>query len=846
MPDLDHLLVQGATEAQDFRSPLSVRSRPLPDRDRGAHGSRLLAQLQALDADVARLQVLRANRGIAEDSGFAISLEVSPPGALDPGKKLEWKRDGIEVLSVVTSNTIEIINVHVPSGKLSAFEKRVREYLTQETKPKKEGDQPKPKHARLINAITSIQRAAFEQLWTDIAPSPEREQPFVFQIWLRLGRETARDAYAAFRDAAERLNIAVEAGFLTFPGRVVVAVHATRALLEDAIGLLDMIAEVRRTSVRSDLFDLRPFEQVEWVRDLVGRIVPPIGANTPRVALLDTGVNRGHPLLVPFLDPADMHAVIAAWDTIDRNGHGTGMAGLALHGDLSIPLASQDLHLVPHRLESVKILPDVGQNSPHLYGWTADESVRLIEQAGAGVQRSFSMMTTANGATAGWPSEWSATIDRLAFGLQGANVDTLDLPPIGVGEMQIQPRLFTLAAGNIPWQDWTGYPDSNDIQSIEDPGQAWNALTVGSITHRVEFDEERWPDLRPIAMRGALAPSSRTSLLWEDRWPIKPDVVAEGGNGCIDRATERQVTVGPEDLRLVTTSHNPTKVMLAESGDTSAATAEVARICAHLQARYPGYWPETIRALVVQGAGYTAHMRNGLKPGATQRDRRAVLRRYGHGVASLESSLNSTLRRPTLILQETIVPYVTQGNARRLGQVNIHRLPWPSASLETLGEASIALKVTLSYFIQPNPSRRGWQSKFRYSSHGLRFAVQGSREEDERFLQRINRIKRDEMGDDREDSMPDPDGDGWLIGRSLRSQGSIHSDTWYGTASELAHKSGVAVFPVGGWWKELPVSNHPDRRVRYTLVISLEVLSDLDVDIYTPIANQIAVPVVGG
>jgi hypothetical protein len=180
-----------------------------------------------------------------------------------------------------------------------------------------------------------------------------------------------------------------------------------------------------------------------------------------------------------------------------------------------------------------------------------------------------------------------------------------------------------------------------------------------------------------------------------------------------------------------------------------------------------------------------------------------------------------------------------------LGQVNIHKLPWPSAQLEELGEASIALKVTLSYFIQPNPSRRGWQSKFRYSSHGLRFAVQGSREDHERFLQRINRIKRDEMGDDREDSMPDPDSEGWIIGRTLRSQGSLHSDTWHGLASELASKSGIAVFPVGGWWKEMPATDQPDRRVRYALVISLEVQNDLDVDIYTPIATQVVIPIAG-
>ena len=209
----------------------------------------------------------------------------------------------------------------------------------------------------------------------------------------------------------------------------------------------------------------------------------------------------------------------------------------------------------------------------------------------------------------------------------------------------------------------------------------------------------------------------------------------------------------------------------------------------------------------------------------------------------MESSLNSALNRPTIVQQETIVPYVLEDNALRLGRMNIHNLPWPKAELEKLGESEVSLKITLSYFIQPNPSRRGWHSKFRYQSHGLRFAVRGARETEERFHQRINGIEREAMGEDREESMPEPDNDGWLLRRSFRSQGSLHSDTWYGLASELANKSEIAVFPVGGWWKDMTGQAKLNRRVRYALVVSLDVSANVDVDIYTPIANQIIVPV---
>jgi hypothetical protein len=845
MPDLDHLLAVGFTEGHDYQSPLTVIRQRAPDRDRPNHGAGLLAQLRTVAAEAARLAQLRTNAGAVADQGLAVAIEISPAGTIDPGKQLEWKRDGIEVLNVIREGDTEVVTVYVPNGKLSAFEKRIREYLTID-RPRSKSGEIRPAHASLINAIVSFRRAVFDELWTDNDDPPEPDVEAIFQVWLRLGGQRARDVHAAFLDAAARLNIQVEPGFVGFPGRVVVAAHATRAALENAIDLMDVVAEIRRTSATAEFFlsQLRPFEQVQWVRDLVTRtrVIPP-AANAPHVVLLDTGVNHGHPLLDQLVDPADLHAVNDLWGVGDHHSHGSEMAGLALYGDLREPLASSQPNTVPHRLESVKILPNIGQNAPHLYGWTADEATRRVESRDADRQRTFAMMTTALGQTAGMPSEWSATIDRLAFGIQGQSDDPLELPANAADAKELRPRLFVLAGGNIPWQDWDQYPSNNDLQTIEDPGQAWNALTVGAYTEQTQFNRETWPDLQPIAGHGALAPSSRTSVTWRRAWPHKPDVVAEGGNGCIDARATPPVVVGPEDLRVLTTSHEPNRVLLAESGDTSAATAEVARICAHLQSRYPRYWEESIRALVANGAGYTPAMRAPLSMVPTQAERETLVGRYGYGRVSLNTSLNSTEKRPTIILQETIVPYVRDGSSNKLGVVNIHALPWPRVDLEALGETSVTLKITLSYFIHPNPSRRGWQSKFRYQSHGLRFAVRAATETTERFQQRINRVKRDEMGVDREDSMPDPDGEGWLLKSRLRSRGSLHSDSWFGMASELANKSEIAVFPVGGWWKEIGTQLGADRAVRYALVVSLEVHTEADVDIYTPIANQIVVPV---
>lgn len=844
MPRLDHLLVTGRTEAESFRSPLTVRTQLPPDRDRKQHGESLLAQLQIIGQESQRLEQARAAAGIEERLGIALAVEISPAGILDAGKKLEWKREGIEVLNVVDLDGSSLVTVYVPEGKLSAFERRVKEYLQVDRAPRKEGDEPKPAHISLINCITNFRRAVFQEMWTDELDPPAPEQESVFQIWLRRSGKAASEVHINFRQSASRFGIAIEPGYLSFPGRVVVAVRTTRRALEEAVDLLDVIAEIRGTRISAEFFlsGLRPFEQAQWVRDLADRTSPPSPASaTPFITLMDTGVNRAHPLIAPLLSEEDMHTVLDHWGKGDHDGHGTEMAGLALHGDLRNLLAQSTPNEVPHRLESVKTMPVNGQTPSSLYGWVANEAVARIEARDPDRLRTFATMTTASGDTSAMPSEWSATLDRLAFGMHGENDNEQDLPALLGNTPVLRPRLFVVSAGNLHWSQWNNYPDQNDLERTEDPAQAWNVLSVGANTDLIDFDTSVWPDLRPIAAKGCLSPASRTSVFWPRQWPHKPDVVAEGGNGSKDARPGMPVAVGPADLRLLTTSHEPSTVMLAESGDTSAATAEVARVCAHLQRRYPSYWPETVRAVVANSATYTTAMQARLDMTQTQRE--TLVGRYGFGRVQIESALNSQLRKPTVVLQETIVPYAVDGQASKLGMINLHDLPWPTSELEALGSTQVALKVTLSYFIQPNPSRRGWQSKFKYQSHGLRFAVRAASETHERFLQRINRVRRDQMGDDREDSMPDPDNTGWLLGSRIRSRGSMHCDTWFGTAQQLAHKSEIAVFPVGGWWKEMGRYLPTPLKVRYALVVSLEAFAATDVDIYTPIANEIAITV---
>ena len=148
------------------------------------------------------------------------------------------------------------------------------------------------------------------------------------------------------------------------------------------------------------------------------------------------------------------------------------------------------------------------------------------------------------------------------------------------------------------------------------------------------------------------------------------------------------------------------------------------------------------------------------------------------------------------------------------------------------------MRVTLSYFIEPNPSQRGFRSRYRYESHGLRFDVKRPLETTDAFRRRINLAARDEEeGTHRGDTDPS-----WLIGRQQRHRGSLHGDIWRGSAAELASRGSVAVYPALGWWKTRPALERYDREARYALVIGIRA-PETNVDLYTEVANRIDVSI---
>jgi len=392
------------------------------------------------------------------------------------------------------------------------------------------------------------------------------------------------------------------------------------------------------------------------------------------------------------------------------------------------------------------------------------------------------------------------------------------------------PRLLVISAGNVTRPD-AEHLDRSDTEAVHDPAQAWNALTVGAFTEKAVVTDPSWHGWSPVASPGDLSPWSSTSVSFADGWPIKPDVVFEGGN--VVRNGRGEVDFPVPDLSLLSTYFRPAEKSFVLSWATSAATAQVARMAGIISAEYPEFWPETIRALLVHSSEWTRAMQAHLRGAGGKRARARLVRRYGFGVPDLERALRSANDALTLVVQSRIRPFA----GGKLREMHLHELPWPKDVLESLGETSVRLRVTLSYFVEPNPGRRGWKKRYRYPSHGLRFEVMRPTESVDEFRKRLNQKALDE-----EEEKPSAGGSSdWYLGERARNKGSLHSDIWVGTAADLAERGVVGVYPVTGWWKEQPKRDRSERGSRYSLIVSIETQAS-DVDIWTPVATEVEVP----
>lgn len=764
--------------------------------DRVEHANRILQQLTETLAGEANQKVKRVSIETLYGKDFPVeSLDKSEMELLD------WRETGDK----------HVATVLLPEKTVSKLEKKITDFRDKDT-PKQ-----KPKNNGLVGRIGSIGSAISNWYWKDGTVAPPKEDKIWIEVWLtRKNKE---------KESEEFLRVCKSNGIihgntpLCFPEYLVYTVYANGAKLNLLISQLDSIKQCRACRELTSLVTTdKPAEQVLWSEHVVDRLIIPDKSN-PRVCVLDSGCNQ-HPILTPLIQG---RALLCADDgesgaDMHVHGHGTSMAGIAAYGNLNHVMMNANGEIKAHPIESCRIMGLVG-NEDKLHGEVTLRAVSQVEIEDPMTPRVFCMAITSEHQTMvlGNPSSWSAALDSSAS---------------MSGEDDCGGRLFIVSAGNRT--DFLC--DDKDVSAtVQNPAQAWNILSIGAVTHLTEYiDPFASSNAKLYAQDGELSPWTSNSSIWKHSAPIKPDFLCEGGNILLVGEIEDR----PDDLQLLAPSKHQTRNQYVPFYGTSLAAGLATHMAATIMREYPALRLETVRALLVHSAEWTDEMKRMYLPAKPSFSSYMTLARMcGHGEASLARALSCMSNSLTLVYEGELTPYSKKdGQNVTYNEMVYHDLPWPKAALEELGDASVELKVTLSYFVEPNPSAtEGLEKTYSYPSYSLRYSVRKSVDTREAHLKKINMAMRE--ADDSVNNRAQYDG--WQLGNNA-FVGSIHSDIWEGSASDLAAMGGIAVIPAAGWWKTKTTHHRYNDKARYSLIVSIRTKElHNEVNLYAEVENQI-------
>ncbi|MCI5165668.1 MAG: peptidase S8 [Candidatus Electrothrix sp. GM3_4] len=836
---LPHLIVT-SFERNDFTGTSGGGGKTnRPKRDRQKHSIFLKQQLeQAWDAAKHDEVVYHAQRNgvyleFRGEPGYQlVSKSLENLRGKDPAKwtrLLNIRKEIIQTEDLAQFEEVVFATVFVPNGKKEALLTKIEQYAQYATEESASG---KPKHANLLESISNIRKALeVESFWQDAKNLIPADELAWCEVWLSSDQ---KEVIQRFEILLEQQQIKFKSGVVRFPERAVKIIYADHKQLQTITRLSDDIAEYRRAKETASFWldkdNQDNKEQAEWIETILERLEVDQDSNVA-VCILDTGVNNGHPLIAPCLRSEDCQSVDPEWGTHDHNKHGTLMAGVAAFGNLQEILIHDELIGLKHCLESVKILPLTGVTEPELWGDVTAQAIYKADIQAPDKQRIVCMAVTSDDTRdQGKPSSWSAELDQMC---SGAADD--------------KQRLIIVSAGNCnenkTLEECCCYPEMQLKEAVHDPAQSWNALTVGACTQLDQIRDATLSGYEAIAPRNSLSPFSTTSRTWDDKWPIKPEIVMEGGNLAKNGAG---FVTECDDLSLLSTFYKPQQAHFYPFNMTSAATAQAAWFAAQLQAEYSDFWPETIRGLMVHSAEWTDALKAQFLKNENKTSYKQLIRVCGYGVPNLEKALFSARNSLTLIAQSELQPFAKKekekGSGYRTKDMHLYELPWPKEVLQSLPDTTeVQMKITLSYFVEPGPGEIGWQDRYRYPSHGLRFELNSPMESQDQLLRRINKAaQNEEKGHPGTTSAKDY----WVLGAQARNKGSIHSDIWQGYASDLATSNLIAVYPTIGWWRERAYLGKWNKKTRYALIVSIKTPEqETKIDIYTPVAEQIKIDV---
>lgn len=448
--------------------------------------------------------------------------------------------------------------------------------------------------------------------------------------------------------------------------------------------------------------------------------------DAPVGALIDGYPLSNHQLLSGSLDICDIFDVESAYQSGERT-HGTAMASLILHGDLS----ANPRQTLTRKLLCIPVMqpnPNSSDREEHV-----PESEFLEDRIHVAVRKMFE--PSQGEMEALYPN---IRVINLSIGESFRCFEHTPSPCARLLDwLSWKYRvLFCVSSGNFQKDidlqvnevEWNGFTDDEKVRillsSIQDslakrrllsPAESINALTIGAL-HRDE--SVNWPlanrlDLAPVS--NFISPINRIG--WGFRRSIKPEIYFPGGRQLYQkpassRTTQYKLSKGAlaPGLSAATDSINQNNHTTHSRG-TSNATALATRAAVQIydvlqelrnqgQSISPQYEAVLMKTLLVHGARQLPETKTRIGAhinslGTTSRQRKKEVARFlGYGAPVIERVLKCTEQRATVI------------GCDEIHENEAHEYEFPIPSSLSGQQYKRWLTVTLSWFTPINPKHR--------------------------------------------------------------------------------------------------------------------------------------------
>ncbi len=409
------------------------------------------------------------------------------------------------------------------------------------------------------------------------------------------------------------------------------------------------------------------------------------------ILIMDSGIVSNHPLLEKAV--GNEKAIVTRKSTkieedkpVDDVGHGTGVAGIALYGDVKECINRKNFNPEVW-IYSAKVMFAEKQSDGNIEAVYDPEELleHQFEKAVRWIAENYPNCKVIN-------ISFGNLDNRTFSGRKQFNLSSL------VDELAKEFKIiFVISTGNYCDFDLNKYPTyfqdgTNDNVKIIEPASSALALTVGSIAPPYGPDIKSQSDILSSPAK-TFYPSPFTRVGPGYKGMIKPELVEIGGNVITGRHQPTN-NIGGKIISLNKDFIQEGRLFNAGIG-TSLSTPKVSNCIARLWNKYPNYSANMIKAIVLSSTSIPAErpgFLQNIKLSDSNEKLASLLNVYGYGIPSLTNATFSQDNRVLLIADDKM----------KLDSIHFYQFYLPEEFIDEQGNRQLVITLVFDPLVNKN------------------------------------------------------------------------------------------------------------------------------------------------